>query len=211
MKSNMFFLPIEQAAVRLESDSEWIRKGWHTFFNFGLRVRENVPENTPILGRIVIKVREKMPAFPTHPPLFQDKQSWGSNERRTLSVYPTDTPSHMIVIFHEGAYIHIPVGKQATTPLATITIQPHFDWGRLEDVTMLTLATMLRPHGYFMVHAFAATWGSKAILLVGSRHSGKTTTGLNLVSHGWQFLGNDVILLKAHQSGIVALPSPGII
>jgi hypothetical protein len=205
------FLQIEQAAIQLESESEWVRQGWRTFFDFGLHVRHEMPAFTPILAQIKVVETEELPRLPNQPPIFQDKREWGVDERRTLSVYKGETADHAIIFFHEGAHICVPVGAQANLPVATITIKPHFDWGRLEDVMMLTLATLLRPLGYFMIHAFAAVLNGKAVLLVGSRHSGKTTTGLNLVAHGWQFLGNDVILLRQSNAGIFALPSPGIV
>jgi serine kinase of HPr protein (carbohydrate metabolism regulator) len=61
--------------------------------------------------------------------------------------------------------------------------------GRFEDVTFTSLAPLLRRHGYYLLHAFAAVKEGHAILLVGPSGSGKTTTGLHLLEAGLAVVG----------------------
>jgi hypothetical protein len=67
----------------------------------------------------------------------------------------------------------------------------------------------LRRRGYYLAHAFAAERDGRAILLAGPSGSGKTTAGLSLISAGWRFLANDVVLLRRLGDTVFALPTPG--
>lgn len=80
--------------------------------------------------------------------------------------------------------------------------------GRLEDVLFTSLAPVLRRRGYYLMHAFAASREHRAVLFVGPSGSGKTTAGLSLIQQGWQFLANDVVLLRQKGQVVYALPTP---
>ena len=78
------------------------------------------------------------------------------------------------------------------------------EYGALEDVLSIALAPHLRRRGAFLVHAFGAALQKRGILLVGGMGSGKTTTGIALLTAGWQLLSNDSPLLT--EAGIAAYP-----
>jgi hypothetical protein len=60
-----------------------------------------------------------------------------------------------------------------------------------EDLVAISLSPHLRRRGRFLIHAFAAERQDRAVLLVGPIGSGKTTTGVSLLSAGWRLLSND--------------------
>jgi hypothetical protein len=77
--------------------------------------------------------------------------------------------------------------------------------GVFEDLVAIALGPFLRRRGLFPVHAFAAAHAGRALLLVGERGSGKTTTGLSLLRAGWRLLANDAPLL-AHAAPPASTP-----
>ncbi|MCB8962367.1 MAG: hypothetical protein H6651_18795 [Ardenticatenales bacterium] len=77
-------------------------------------------------------------------------------------------------------------------------------YGILDDLIAIALSPHLRRRGWYPVHAFAAAWQGQGILLVGDQGAGKTTTGLALLTAGWQLLANDAPLL--HPGGILSYP-----
>jgi len=64
-------------------------------------------------------------------------------------------------------------------------------YGVLEDMLAISLSPHLRRRGFFLIHAFAAAWQGRGLLLVGGIGAGKTTTGMALLAGGWQLLSND--------------------
>jgi hypothetical protein len=82
--------------------------------------------------------------------------------------------------------------------------------GAFEDVLMITLAPLYRRRGWFPLHAFAALASNgKVALLAGEMGSGKTTTGLALLSAGWKLLSNDSPLLRQQNESVEVLAYPG--
>ena len=64
-------------------------------------------------------------------------------------------------------------------------------YGVLEDLIAIALSPHLRRRGRFLLHAFAAAYDNRAVLLVGGVGAGKTTTGMALLEAGWRLLSND--------------------
>ena len=60
---------------------------------------------------------------------------------------------------------------------------------------LLGLLMLLRPLGRYGLHACGLGRHGAGLLLVGSSGSGKTTTSLNLMRQGWQYLSDDAVLL----------------
>ncbi|MBL8045711.1 MAG: hypothetical protein JNL09_04175, partial [Anaerolineales bacterium] len=102
--------------------------------------------------------------------------------------------------------------------VGTLTPAALETYGVLEDLLAIALSPHLRRRGLFLIHAFAASApitnnqftnpNSKAILLVGSIGSGKTTTGLALLNASWQLLSNDSPILRAPND---VLSYPGLL
>jgi hypothetical protein len=78
-------------------------------------------------------------------------------------------------------------------------------YGVLEDLIAIGISPHLRRRGLFLIHAFAAAYGGKAVLLVGGIGAGKTTTGLSLLNAGWQLLSNDSPIIN-EQGGVLSYP-----
>ena len=70
-------------------------------------------------------------------------------------------------------------------------------YGVLEDLIAIGLSPHLRRRGYFLIHAFAAAYQGRGVLIVGGIGAGKTTTGMSLLNAGWQLLSNDSPILTA--------------
>ena len=60
---------------------------------------------------------------------------------------------------------------------------------------LLGLLMLLRPLGRYGLHACGLERYGTGLLLVGASGSGKTTTSLNLMRRGWQYLSDDAVLL----------------
>ncbi|MEW5959821.1 MAG: hypothetical protein AB1801_19010 [Chloroflexota bacterium] len=83
-------------------------------------------------------------------------------------------------------------------------------YGAFEDVMMISLAPLYRRRGWFPLHAFAALAPhGRVALITGQMGSGKTTTGLALLSAGWKLLSNDSPLLTGQSQQIQVLAYPG--
>ena len=83
-------------------------------------------------------------------------------------------------------------------------------YGAFEDVLLISLAPLYRRRGWFPLHAFAALApGGRAALITGQMGSGKTTTGLALLSAGWKLLSNDLPLLSMRNDLVYVLAYPG--
>jgi hypothetical protein len=119
-----------------------------------------------------------------------------------VDVYPQD--ARYLLHFRSGALVGLH-GDRADG----VVLDTALGNGQLEDVTLTSLAPMLRARGYYLLHAFAAARDGEAILLCGRSGSGKTTTGASLLLGGWQYLANDAVLLQRRNGAIFALPSPG--
>lgn len=83
-------------------------------------------------------------------------------------------------------------------------------YGVFEDVLLITLAPLYRRRGWFPLHAFAALApNGRAVLISGQQGSGKTTTGLALLTAGWKLLSNDSPLLRLRDDQVEVLAYPG--
>lgn len=83
-------------------------------------------------------------------------------------------------------------------------------YGAFEDVLMIALAPLYRRRGWFPLHAFAGLApAGPAALISGPMGSGKTTTGLALLSAGWKLLSNDSPLLTSRNNQVQLLAYPG--
>lgn len=65
----------------------------------------------------------------------------------------------------------------------------------------LSLAVLLRFQRWFPLHTAALTRQGNGLLLVAESDSGKSTTALNLVRQGWDYLSDDTVLLRADAKG----------
>ncbi|NOT61631.1 MAG: hypothetical protein HOP19_15555 [Acidobacteria bacterium] len=104
----------------------------------------------------------------------------------------------------QTAQAHIEVQLQPALQVTLVLHQPpnaqtHIEFG-------YALQALLRYRGRFTAHAAAVIEPitQTGLLLVGASGSGKTTTTLQLVRQGWQYLSDDLLLLGATEQGIAA-------
>ncbi|NOX62525.1 MAG: hypothetical protein GXP42_11370 [Chloroflexi bacterium] len=86
-------------------------------------------------------------------------------------------------------------------------------YGVFEDMIIVSLAPLLRRRGFYTIHAFAAALDDRAVVLVGGIGAGKTTTGVNLLRHGFKLLSNDSPLLQLDddKAGVTLCAYPGLL
>jgi hypothetical protein len=73
------------------------------------------------------------------------------------------------------------------------------------DFLLLAFVMLLRPHGFYALHANAVVAEGRGFCIVGASGSGKTTLSLSLLRAGWQYLADDALLLADEPSGVVSL------
>jgi hypothetical protein len=65
-----------------------------------------------------------------------------------------------------------------------------------DHIILPILQKKLAEKGYFFTHAAGVTKNNKGVLIVGHSHSFKTTITMCMIRKGYEFLGDDFILLK---------------
>lgn len=197
-------LRLHRLNIALDSDDEPVRAAWTSLFAGWLQ------EDAPTVdARLRLTLQPSLPPPPTAAPIFDDACYWPDGVG-VLRVY--DAPGGALLYFVDAAQVAVSLpapGDSAPNRSAGVVGPRAFSGGRFEDVTLTSLAPALRRHGYFLLHAFAAERDGRCVLLIGPTGSGKTTTGLNLVLHGWRMLANDAVLLEGRDDGVYALPTPG--
>ena len=193
---------LHKLSLHLQSNDTPIQAGWQQIFA-GWPESVSEPDITLQLSLV-----DELPPLPPQEPFFTDEQNQPYNAR-ILSVYDGGN-DQVLLHFLDGALLNVPLTREKNCIKGTIT-KRGLGNGRLEDVIFTGIAPFLRRHGYFLVHAFAASHEGQGVLISGASHSGKTTTGLNLLLAGWQLLANDVVLLEKRTDGVYALPLPGIV
>jgi hypothetical protein len=74
-----------------------------------------------------------------------------------------------------------------------------------QEFLMLSLLWLLRRQGVYGLHGNALVKDGCGIIFVGSTCSGKSTTTLSLVRSGWQYLSDDVTLLRQSVGSVEAI------
>ncbi len=202
------YLQLHDLTIELSSPDALVRAHWATMFAGWLRETAVAPAAI----RLELRQQNALPPLPTTPCLFTDDQP-ATAVPAILTVYDgADDTVHLH--FHDAGLVTVPLRSPAPDrPLAAhgVVIPDSWENGRFEDVTFTSLAPLLRRHGYFLLHAFAAALDGRAVLLVGASGSGKTTSGLRLLLDGWELLSNDVVLLQVRADGVYALAMPDMI
>lgn len=67
----------------------------------------------------------------------------------------------------------------------------------------ITLYQQVRQHGLHLIHAATVGLHGRVVLLTGASGSGKTTTMLSCIRHGFEFYSDDATLLRRTGSGAV--------
>ncbi|MFW6068472.1 MAG: hypothetical protein ACOC9E_02705 [Chloroflexota bacterium] len=186
-------------AVNLLSDSSQICAYWKRLFR-GPEVARTVADRDLPLS-LSLQLVETLSLPDPAGRLYRDAQG-------TLDVY-AQPQGGFALHFLQGALVNLHPDHDASA--AGAVTAEIFAYDRLEDVTFVSLAALLRRKGCYLVHAAAVSTARGAVLFVGPTHSGKTTTGLALLLAGWKHLASDVVILSRSDGAIVAHPTPGFI
>ena len=136
---------------------------------------------------------------PAGPPLYS---------QHDLSVYPAAGGA---IVIHLPGRALLRVAPDTGRVEGALTPEALDRYGAFEDLLAIGLAPLMRRSGKALIHAFGAAWEDEALLLVGDRASGKTTTGLALLAAGWKFLANDCVLIAEWAGEVNALAYPGLL
>jgi hypothetical protein len=117
--------------------------------------------------------------------------------------------AQVVAYFPRYARLDLDLARGAVT--GALTRHALTTYGVFEDLVAIALGPFLRRRGMFPVHALAAEHDGQALLLVGERGSGKTTTGLSLLRAGWKLLSNDAPLLAFAGECVDVLRYPGLL
>ncbi|MCB8985956.1 MAG: hypothetical protein H6659_19160 [Ardenticatenaceae bacterium] len=202
------FVQLHDLMIELHSQDRPILAQWSRLFAGWLRAE------FPGLADLKLELswQETLPPLPSIPPFYNDA---GENTAVSPALAVYRGPAESVQLhFHDAGLVTVPLAVRPDAPgsVARGTVVPvSILNGRFEDVTVTSLAPLLRRRGYFLLHAFGAVKEGRAILLVGASGSGKTTSGLRLLLDGWELLSNDVVLLEARADGAYALAMPDII
>jgi len=110
------------------------------------------------------------------------------------------TTSSSVILACEGHRAHVdPAGG-----VADLAVQPRAHMRN--DFVMDVLVLLLRRRGLPALHASAVARGGAGTLFVGPCGSSKSTQTYALVHQGWQYLGDDALLLRRGARAVEALP-----
>ena len=128
------------------------------------------------------------------------------SEDPLVSYFGTD--SLIVIRMPKYGLITVDLSKKCLTGVVTRNCLEGY--GVFEDAFMISLAPLYRRQGWFPLHAFAALGpNNKVALITGQMGSGKTTTGLALLSATWKLLSNDSPLLTLRNNQVYVLAYPG--
>jgi hypothetical protein len=173
------FWDLHGIVVEGVTNNALLAENWHKSFSSRPAVQAQ-PEL-----RIHLDVTETVPEAPPGTPRFQLGD--------LLAYYPDGD----IVTAHFPRFGQLRINLETGTTTGRIVRQTLDVYGALEDVIAIGLSPHLRRRGLYLVHAFAASFKERAILLVGDIGAGKTTTGMALLADGWRLLSNDSPLINA--------------
>jgi hypothetical protein len=191
-------VPLHDLTLLLQSDSSRIQDEWGQFYAPFLSAEELQPEGRGAEVCFRLNLRPSVPPPPAGAPSYRQPD---------LAVYRDG----------EIYLLHLPrLGQLRIDPAARtvdgVLIPAALDvYGAFEDINALGLAPLFRRHGRALIHAFAAAHRGRALLLVGDNASGKTTTGLALLTAGWKLIANDAPLLGEREGRVMAFAFPGLL
>ena len=194
----MLAFSMDELVVGLASPDTAVLNGWQAMLAGWPILSHAEPDLVLHLQSI-----DRLPAPPPQPPIYIQPGP-------TVRFAAYQLADDQIVLYQPGAALLLLSLDAAASPAVTGFVTPQAlrpDW--LENILVQALPPLLRRRGYYMLHGFAVARQGQAALLVGQSHSGKTTTGLALLHAGWEFLGNDTVVLQERADGVYALPFPG--
>lgn len=120
----------------------------------------------------------------------------GDSEHGDIGVWTTD--DRMFLRRGDAMVSLHPASGRAEAALAPDLLAAHATQRRdpLFYLITFSLVILLRYRGWFALHTAALARDGRGLLLVAQSDSGKSTTTLNLVRHGWHYLSDDTVLLR---------------
>lgn len=79
----------------------------------------------------------------------------------------------------------------------TASVPDLADEDRAEGAIVAMLAWLLAPHGRYLVHGAAVSWGADGLVVLGHTGAGKSTLIAAALEHGWRALADDLVIVAA--------------
>ncbi|MEZ4771139.1 MAG: hypothetical protein R2844_22310 [Caldilineales bacterium] len=104
-------------------------------------------------------------------------------------------------------------GLDASRARTVAVVRSAVDWppDHYHQSIFITLYQQVRRHGLHLIHAAAVGLRGRVVLLTGASGSGKTTTMLSCIRHGFEFYSDDATLLRRTAGGIAVVSLLGTI
>ncbi len=138
-------------------------------------------------AKIPRSVKEILPSSPTR--VFRDDGF--CYLKRENSVFKLDLSNDRGIGFLDYSFWNLPPKAQ-------------------QEFLMLSIFWFLHKHGIYALHSNCLEKNGIGILLVGSSGSGKSTTAISLIRQGWNYISDDVTLLRRNSHSLIeAIALPG--
>lgn len=178
--------------LECSTDDPWLE----ALINQSLRFFQRAGSNRPPDIRLVLTSQHEW-GFPDHAEILPPSSNEQVDIQQVYGLSPTFARSDTLNYFElaplAGAVYEFSTASALAYIHSGTTIRPTV----IRNLFLQTiLLELLRAVRLYWVHAACVAEAGRAVLLVGPTGSGKTTTGLNLVESGFQFLSQDRTLIR---------------
>jgi hypothetical protein len=148
-------------------------------------------DKQPIRGVVVMRLSARSPVVSLPPGAQEiaqhdDIRAWSAGRQIYLTCAGHTVRLHPTAGIGDGALPSLPSSVR-------------------KDVVIYGLLLLLRHCGLYGLHASGVSGESTGFLFVAGRGSGKSTHTYSLVRQGWEYLGDDAVLLRSHYDQVEAL------
>ena len=108
------------------------------------------------------------------------------------------TNDEISCVIAKGAYFHLDLVHGAGTAFIHADFWDN-PFKTIQECFVLSLLWLFHPHALYSIHANCLERDGMGIIFVGTSGSGKSTAGFSLIRRGWNYLSDDVNLIRSVQ------------